>query len=68
MSNKLSTYCDQWNDLQTMLFANELCDDEFDQIVKNCDSYSEFECDTKDYICNKLDNCKSDCTIEIFNK
>lgn len=68
MSNKLSTYCDQWNDLQTMLFANELCDDEFDQIVKNCDSYSEFECDTKDYICNKLDKCKSDCTIEISDE
>lgn len=63
MTKRISECCDQWDDLQTMLFADELCDDEFEPIVQTCQSYNDFEDSVKDHICGKLDQCKDDCNI-----
>ena len=54
MPKKLSECCDQWNDLQTMAFADCVDADDFRPIINNCDSLDDFELKVKDCIDDKL--------------
>jgi hypothetical protein len=54
MTKRLIECCDQWDDLQTMAFANDIDVDAFKPMIMDCSSIDDFELKVKDCIDDKL--------------
>lgn len=54
MTKRLIECCDQWEDLQTMVFANDVDADAFRPMIIDCPSIDDFELKVKDCLNDKI--------------
>lgn len=58
MVKRISECDTNWNDLQTLALADQMCVDDFAPIASSCRTMDDFENGAKEIIFNKIDSCK----------